>query len=92
MSYTQEHPMVNSLGNSIKRGIMTKFISQHDPCVVLLQETRLESNKWGFLTKGRYKMVAHAGYTSDSRRGVGILIHKNFPFQVTQTWVTQDGC
>ena len=75
---------VRGLGSKIKRGIVSQFIKRHDLDLILLQETHRKGTVFQAMDRKGYRMVAHAGYTTDAR-GVGILQKKTLPLIVQAT-------
>ena len=81
---------VNGMGSKVKRGIVSQYLRRHKPDFVLLQETHLQGTACKFIGRNPYTLLAHAGFTSDSR-GIAILAKRNPPFNITRTWIDPQG-
>lgn len=81
---------VRGLGDANKRFAVFRFVANHMPAIILLQETHLTGDTIRHLRRrwvGWECHSVHSGYS----RGVSILVHRGIPFECLDKEVDEEG-
>lgn len=69
---------VRGLNLRFKRALLFQYVKQHNPAVLVLQETHQVGSKLMALKRPWVQRASHASYSTYAR-GVSILVHKSLP-------------
>lgn len=81
---------IRGLNNKVKRALMFKYLNNHRPHILFLQETHLLGNKILALRRPWVRQAFHATYSSYAR-GVAILLNKSLAYKVMHLHTDQEG-